>query len=61
MKQLRVALTVDDFDEALRFYRDSLGLEQFADWSSDSGRVVLLDAGPATLELFTRRRQRTST
>jgi len=49
---LRVALTVDDFDQALRFYRDALGLEQIADWSSKDGRVVLLEAGRATLELF---------
>jgi lactoylglutathione lyase len=49
--ELRVALTVEDFDEALRFYRDALGLEQTADWSSDDGRVVLLEAGRATLEL----------
>ena len=27
MKELRVALTVDDFDQALRFYRDALGFE----------------------------------
>jgi uncharacterized glyoxalase superfamily protein PhnB len=32
--------------------RDALGLEQVADWSSESGRVVALDAGRATLELF---------
>jgi lactoylglutathione lyase len=50
--ELRVALTVDDFDEALAFYRDALGLAQLADWSSDSGRVVLLEAGRATLELL---------
>jgi uncharacterized glyoxalase superfamily protein PhnB len=50
--QLRVALTVADFDQALRFYRDALGLRQLADWSSDSGRVVLLEAGRATLELL---------
>jgi methylmalonyl-CoA/ethylmalonyl-CoA epimerase len=50
--ELRVALTVSDFDGALAFYRDALGLEQVADWSSDSGRVVLLSAGLATLELF---------
>jgi catechol 2,3-dioxygenase-like lactoylglutathione lyase family enzyme len=49
---LRVVLTVDDFDRALRFYRDALGLEQTADWSSEEGRVVLLEAGRATLELF---------
>ena len=41
-----------DFDQALRFYRDTLGLEQTADWSSADGRVVLLEAGRATLELF---------
>ncbi|HEY2544125.1 MAG TPA: VOC family protein, partial [Gaiellaceae bacterium] len=50
--ELRVALTVADFDEALAFYRDALGLEQVADWSGDDGRVVLLSAGRATIELF---------
>jgi catechol 2,3-dioxygenase-like lactoylglutathione lyase family enzyme len=50
--ELRVALTVPDFDEALAFYRDALGLEQIADWSSDAGRVVVLDGGRATLELL---------
>ena len=50
--ELCVALTVEDFDQALAFYRDVLGLEQLADWSSGTGRVVALDAGRATLELF---------
>ena len=50
--ELRVALTVPDFDEALAFYRDALGLAQIADWSTESGRVIILDAGRATLELF---------
>ena len=50
--ELRVALTVSDFDEALRFYRDALGLEQIADWSSETGRVIVLEAGRATLELL---------
>lgn len=52
MTELRVALTVEDFDRALRFYRDELGLSQLEDWSSDTGRVVLLSAGRATLELL---------
>jgi len=54
VKELRVVLTVPDFDEAVAFYRDALGLPQVADWSSDEGRVVLLDAGEVrtTLELF---------
>jgi lactoylglutathione lyase len=50
--ELRVALTVQDFAQALAFYRDTLGLEQIADWSSKTGRVVVLDAGRATLELL---------
>ena len=52
VRELRVALTVPDFDTALRFYRDAVGLEQIADWSSEGGRVALLEAGHATLELF---------
>ena len=56
MTEFRVALTVTEFDQALRFYRDALGLEQTADWSSDDGgRVVLLEAGRATLELMEER------
>lgn len=50
--ELRVALTVPDFEQAVAFYRDALGLRQIADWSSDDGRVVVLEAGRATLELF---------
>ena len=50
--EFRVVLTVPDFDRAVAFYRDALGLEQVADWSGENGRVVLLEAGRATLELF---------
>jgi lactoylglutathione lyase len=52
--ELRIALTVEDFDQAVAFYRDALGLEQIADWTSETGRVVVLEAGRATLELFDR-------
>ena len=52
VQELRITLTVDDFDAAVRLYRDALGLPEIADWSSDQGRVLLLDAGRATLELF---------
>jgi lactoylglutathione lyase len=50
--ELRVALTVANFDEALAFYRNAVGLEQIADWTTENGRVVVLNAGRATLELF---------
>jgi len=50
--ELRVALTVANFEEAHRFYRDALGREQCADCSSETGRVVVLEAGRATLEVL---------
>ena len=53
--EFRVVLTVADFDEAVAFYRDTLRLEQLADWSGEDGRVILLDAGHATIELFDER------
>ncbi|HEY7046563.1 MAG TPA: VOC family protein [Jatrophihabitantaceae bacterium] len=51
--EVRVSLTVDDFDAALRFYRDALGLPEEAAYA-DSGRVVILGAGRATIELVDR-------
>ena len=51
VRQLRLVVTVEDFDAALAFYRDALGLETEAVFSSPGGRIVLLDAGRATLEL----------
>jgi lactoylglutathione lyase len=50
--QLRLVVTAPDYEDALRFYRGVLGLHELAVWSSpEGGRVVLLDAGRATLEL----------
>jgi lactoylglutathione lyase len=52
VRELRLVLTVEDFDAALAFYRDALGLEQFDAWEAEEGgRVVILAAGKATLEL----------
>jgi catechol 2,3-dioxygenase-like lactoylglutathione lyase family enzyme len=52
VKELRLALTVDDFDAALAFYRDTLGLELRDMWVAEGSRGALLEAGRATLELF---------
>jgi lactoylglutathione lyase len=59
VREFGVVLTVPDFDAAVAFYRDALGLELVADWSSEEGRVVLLEAGRATLELFDERQAET--
>jgi catechol 2,3-dioxygenase-like lactoylglutathione lyase family enzyme len=50
--QLRVVVEAEDFEEALRFYRDSLGLTEEAAFQGDGdARVVILGAGRATFEL----------
>ena len=51
VRQLRLVVTAPDYDEALRFYRDVLGLPERASFSAEGGRVAILDAGTATLEL----------
>ncbi len=50
--ELRVCVTAEDYDEAVRFYRDVLSLREREAYSSEDGRVVILDAGRATLELL---------
>ncbi|MET8139598.1 VOC family protein [Sphaerisporangium sp. NPDC005288] len=52
VRELRLVVTAEDYEEALRFYRDVLGLPELADFSSPDGRVRLLDAGRATLEII---------
>lgn len=50
--QLRLVVEAEDFDQALAFYRDTLGLPEEAAFEGDGdARVVILDAGRATLEL----------
>jgi lactoylglutathione lyase len=51
VRQMRLVLTVPDHDAAVAFYRDVLGMPQVADFSGDGRRVILLDAGRATIEL----------
>ncbi|HLU63715.1 MAG TPA: VOC family protein [Protaetiibacter sp.] len=54
-KQLRLIIETDDFDEAVRFYRDVLGMpEQPAFATEGDDRVSILHAGIATIELATR-------
>ena len=50
--QMRLVVQADDYDEAVRFYRDVLGLrEALAVAGPDGAHVTILDAGRATLEL----------
>ncbi len=47
----RVALTTEDFEGAVSFYRDGLGLDPGELWT-DNGRGQLFWAGKASLEIF---------
>jgi len=51
--QLRLVVEADDFDGAVRFYRDALGLDEEFYVEGDGGaRVMALQAGRATLEII---------
>jgi lactoylglutathione lyase len=51
VRQLRVVVTAEDYDLAVAFYRDALGLPEEAAYASPDGRVTILEAGRATLEI----------
>lgn len=55
VRELRLAVTATDWAQAVSFYRDALGLPQLADFSSENGNVIVLDAGRATIELVDER------
>lgn len=51
-RQLRLVIQVDDYDAAVAFWRDALGLEETAAFEGEGdARVMILEVGRATLEL----------
>ena len=50
--QLRVVVEAEDYDAAVRFYRDVLGMDEVAAFSEGGeDRVAILEAGRATFEI----------
>lgn len=49
--EMRLVVTAPDYEEALAFYRDVLGMREIATYTSGDARVAILDAGRATLEI----------
>ncbi|MBL8163591.1 MAG: VOC family protein [Anaerolineae bacterium] len=49
--EFRVALTVEDFNRVVAFYRDGLGLDPGEIWT-ENGRGQIFSAGRATLEVL---------
>ncbi|MFN8384255.1 MAG: VOC family protein [Anaerolineales bacterium] len=50
--ELRIALTVQDYERSVKFYCDGLGLEPAAIWNNGGGQALMLEMGKATLEVF---------
>ena len=51
VKEMRLVVTAPDYEAALAFYRDVLGMREIGVFDSPGGHVTILDAGRATLEL----------
>lgn len=49
--EMRLVVTATDYDEAIGFYRDVLGLRELGAFAAEGGHVTILDAGRATLEI----------
>ena len=49
--EMRLVVTANDYDAAVAFYRDTLGMPEIVAFTSPGARVTILDAGRATLEL----------
>jgi len=54
VREVRVALTVEDFERAARLYRDGFGLPVVKEWNTPEGRGLILDAGRGTVEILDR-------
>ncbi|MET1071832.1 MAG: VOC family protein, partial [Umezawaea sp.] len=44
VRELRLVVTATDYDEAVRFYRDVLGMPMREAFESPDGRVTILEA-----------------
>jgi len=54
VRELRVALTVEDFERAVALYGGALGLRVVKEWVEPRGRGAIFAAGAATIEVLDR-------
>ena len=50
--EMRIALTVNDYEKSVKFYCEGLGIEPAAIWNNGDGKALMLNMGNATLEVF---------
>lgn len=51
VQELRLVITVSDYERSKAFFEQLFGTPAVTAWASPEGRVVILDAGRATLEI----------
>ena len=51
VQELRLVVTAEDYQAAVAFYRDAVGMPELATYQAEGGHVTILDAGRATLEI----------
>jgi len=51
VKELRLVVTAEDYDQAVAFYRDVLGMPERESYTTGDAQVMILEAGRATLEI----------
>jgi predicted enzyme related to lactoylglutathione lyase len=56
--ELRVAITVEDYERVVAFYREALGVDPAQIWKSE-GKAILFELGRGTLEIFDERHAET--
>ena len=54
VRELRVALTAEDFEGAVALYGEALGLRMVKEWDEPHGRGAIFAAGTATIEILDR-------
>jgi lactoylglutathione lyase len=50
--EIRIALTTADYERLVAFYRDGLGVDPAAIWTSGPAQAVMFELGRGTLEVF---------
>lgn len=50
--EMRIALTVKDYENSVKFYCEGLGIDPAAIWNNGDGKALMLNMGNATLEVF---------
>lgn len=54
VREVRVALTVEDFEGAVAFYGEALDLRVVKEWDEQHGKGAIVTAGAATIEILDR-------